>query len=487
MDINKIRFIEPGNRPYRPSIKNYYVYDKYIRTPSIGINTLATIVHHHVKDTLMYSEAISKIKWDDVLDADIIFIGMFTFQAIRGYEIADHIRKNSNAIIVFGGLHPTMATEEALAHCDYILLGEGDETILEFINSLLSDSEPDFPGVSYMKNGEPISTGMALPPENIDIIPNRHLIYNYKKMTGHNTIWPQVHGSRGCPHDCDYCAVVRLFGHRVRKRSPESIVEDIKQSIAFFEEGTHRLAKMLWLTDDNFFADREWAKEVLNAIIGSGIKYNFTIQARFEVGFDDEMLELLKRAGFVEVAMGIEFLEDETFERYNKKSSCDEIIRSVRNIQSHGIRTRGLFIMGADNHTIGVGDRLADFVIKYDITGVLIQSMYFIPGTPVYEAKKDKLLHTDWSKYKGMVVHEPESISACELNREIIKASKKIYSVKRLTHAILKRRGLDRTLFIGEFFWQKNVRKELRSELKLLNEDNHNFLATAQIVSPDSL
>ena len=52
----------------------------------------------------------------------------------------------------------------------------------------------------------------------------------------------------------------------------------------------------------------------LKAIIDSGIRYRFTVQARYEVGFDDEMLELLKRAGFIEVAMGIEFLEDEAFE-----------------------------------------------------------------------------------------------------------------------------------------------------------------------------
>ena len=55
----KIRFIEPGNLPYRRSLSNYFVYDKYIRTPSHGLMTLATIVKEQVEDVLIYSESIS--------------------------------------------------------------------------------------------------------------------------------------------------------------------------------------------------------------------------------------------------------------------------------------------------------------------------------------------------------------------------------------------------------------------------------------------
>lgn len=109
----KIRFIEPGNRPYRPSLLNYFVYDRYIRTPSVGLNTLATIVHQEYEDTYMYSESICKLKMNDILDADIIFIGIFTFAAVRGYELARLFRENSRATIVMGGLHASMNYAEA--------------------------------------------------------------------------------------------------------------------------------------------------------------------------------------------------------------------------------------------------------------------------------------------------------------------------------------------------------------------------------------
>ena len=94
----------------------------------------------------------------------------------------------------------------------------------------------------------------------------------------------------------------------LRTRSPENVVADIRESIRFFHRGHVRLAKDLWLTDDNFFADRDWAMSVLRAIVDSGIRYRFNVQARYEVGFDDEMLDLLRQAGFFELDLGIEFL-----------------------------------------------------------------------------------------------------------------------------------------------------------------------------------
>ena len=404
----KLRFIEPANLPYRRSIQNLFVYDKYIRTPSNGLLTLATIARRYVEDTKMYSESISKIPLKDLLDADIIFLSLFTFNANRGYRLADFLKKRSRALIVLGGL-----------------------------------------------------------------------LYRFQAMAGHNTIWPQVHASRGCPHCCDYCALVAAFGRGVRTRSPENVVEDIRQAIAFFDQGHHRLAKVLWITDDNFFTNRAWAIQVLNAIIASGIRYQFTIQARFEVGFDDEMLELLKKAGFIELAMGIEFLEDESFKAYHKESTYRQILKSVRNIRRHGLRVRGLFIVGADNHTVGVGKRLARFVIENHISGVLIQSMYFIPGTPVYETHKDRLIGApagqpskctpDWSRCTGKVVHYPEKLSPSQLQREIIDASRRIYSLPRLADALIHQRGIDRLLFLGEFFWQAWVRRQLKSELPWLS------------------
>jgi radical SAM superfamily enzyme YgiQ (UPF0313 family) len=419
----------------------------------------------------MYSESIAKIKMDDVLDADIIFIGFFTFAAERGCELATYLKKNSKAVIVLGGLHASMDYEEAVRYGDYVMLGEGDETIIPFIKAVQSKQKPEMPGFAWMENGVVHATGNATPPDNIGTIPDRRLVRNYKKMAGHSTVWPLVHASRGCPHNCDYCALVRHFGRRVRTRTPENVVSDIKTSIGFFENGHHRIFKNLWITDDNFFADREWAKSVLNVIINENLNYHFNVQARYEVGFDDEMLELLKRAGFFELDLGIEFIDDESFAAYNKKSTKDEIVDSIRNIRKHGLSVRGLFILGSDHHKKGCGKQLADFVIENKIQGVLIQCMYFVPGTPVYEANKDRLLHTNWSKYNGNTVHYPKQMTPYELQLEHIDASRRIYSIKRLLHAILFEDFIHKVLFIGEFLWHISIRSDLKKELAALRAE----------------
>ena len=434
----KIRFLEPGNRPYKPTPLNYFVYDRYIRTPSVGLNTLATIVKELVDDTYMYSESISRIDMDDVEDADIVFIGIFTFAAVRGYELADHLRAHGRGLVVLGGLHASMNCAEAARHCDYVLLGEGDETIRAFVEAVGRGERPDFPGLAWMEGEELRSTGYPPPPERFETIADRNLVHNYSKMVGHSTLWPQVHASRGCPHNCDYCALVRHFGRRVRTRSPENVVADIRESIRFFHRGHVRLAKDLWLTDDNFFADRDWAMSVLRAIVDSGIRYRFNVQARYEVGFDDEMLDLLRQAGFFELDLGIEFLDDASFATYHKKSTRQEIIDAIRNIRAHGLSVRGLFILGSDDQEAGVGDQLADFVIQNHIQGTLIQCMYFVPGTPVYEANRDRLLHQDWSKYNGNAVHFPRRMTPYQLQLEHIRASRKIYSWRRLFSALVR-------------------------------------------------
>ncbi|MFV0528203.1 MAG: B12-binding domain-containing radical SAM protein [Lachnospiraceae bacterium] len=468
----KIRFIEPGNRPYKKSFSNYFIYDKYIRTPSNGMLTLATIVKTQYQDVFCYSESISKVIWEDVLDADLIIISIFTFNANRGYELADYIRQNSKATILFGGLHATLHYSETIQHCDYVLRGEGDETILKVVNAIGEGQlNPEVPGLVYKVDGKIVMTDAPTVPVDIDTIPDHSLLYDYDRKVKYSTIWPQVHASRGCPHSCDYCALVAAFGRKVRVRSVEAVIQDIQETIAFFNKGSRRLAKMLWITDDNFFADRDWAIRVLKAMIEHNFTYHFTVQVRYEVGFDDEMLTLLQQAGFTEVAMGIEFLEDEAFKAHNKKSTYDEILRSVKNIQTHGIRVRGLFIFGAENHKKGIGEKLARFVIENQICGVLIQSMYFIPGTKVYEAHKETLLEQDnWSRCVGKVVHYPQNISPVDLQKEIMIASSRIYSFKRLVSKAITSRGIERLLFAGEFFWQYSVRRELTKDLIYLRK-----------------
>ncbi len=469
--ISKVRFIEPGNRIlYKRSLVNFFIVGKTIKNPSNGPITLATIVKKQIDDTLVYSESISKIDFEDVYSADVVFLSINTYNAPRGYDVAEMIRKNSSAIIVFGGLHASLNPTETIKYCDYVLTGDGDESILEFIDAIDNHRPVDFEGVVYEEDGEIIHTGERPQPENIDTIPDRSLVHGYAKAARtYDTLWPQVHASRGCPHTCEYCAIIAHFGQKVRTRSPENVVEDIKQAIRFHKRKfVPRVLNVVWLTDDNFFHERAWAMSVLDEVIASGVKCRFSAQARFEIGFDDELLSRMKQAGFLEVALGIEFMHDPHFKQYKKKSEKQQIVEAIKNIRAHGIGVRGLFIVGADKDTRGIGKQIVEFVKENEVHGVLIQSMYFTPGTEFYEQHKHRLIHHDWSRYDGHVVHYPKNIRPDELLEEIIYASKKIYSMPRLAHAMATYPWLRKMVFFGEIPWHAHMRHELRKDLEYL-------------------
>ena len=182
---------------------------------------------------------------------------------------------------------------------------------------------------------------------------------------------------------------------------------DIRESIRFFHRGHVRLAKDLWLTDDNFFADRDWAMSVLRAIVDSGIRYRFNVQARYE-----GKLRRRDAPTFSGRPASSSWIWASSFwttppspptRRAPGRRSSTPSATSAPTASASG----GLFILGSDDQEAGVGDQLADFVIQNHIQGTLIQCMYFVPGTPVYEANRDRLLHQDWSKYNGNAVHFP--------------------------------------------------------------------------------
>ena len=492
--IKKIRFIEAGaTNHYKKTWKNRFVYNGNICNPSTGLITLTTIAKRLVDDSLMYSESISEVVWSDVQNADVVFISINTFNAVRGYKIAEQIRAlahcNSDGtrpLVVLGGMHATLNYSEAAHYADYLLLGDADESIVQFIEELqeleqvlvcneawpATGAQIDIPGLAYRQRNEDgkievVTTKQRPQPCDIDTIPDRSLVYDYARMAKtYDTLWPQIHASRGCTGTCDYCCVIAHFGRKVRTRSPEAVVEDIRQAIAFHNRSfPPRLSRAIWLTDDNFALNRTWSKSVLRAIIASDIRWPITVQAHWELGFDDEMLVLMKQANFFEVSLGIEFIDDASFVRYHKRCTRERIEQAIANIRLHGIGVRGLFILGSDEDTIGVGERLAQFIINNKIHGCLIQSMFFVPGTPVYQQNKDRLLHHDWQLFNGNVVHRPKNMTPAQLQQEMINASRKAYSTRRLMYALLHAKGIFKVLAIGETFWHARLRREWRKRL----------------------
>lgn len=206
----------------------------------------------------------------------------------------------------------------------------------------------------------------------------------------------------------------------------------------------------------------------LRAIVSSGIRYRSNAQTRYEVGFDGKMFDLLRWAGFFELDLGIESLDGASFATYYRESTRQEIADTIHNIRTYSLSVRGLSILGSDGQEAGVSDQLADFAIQNHIQGVLIQCMYFVPGTPIYEANRSRLLHWDWSKYDGNTAHFSRRMIPYQLQLEYIRTSQKIYSWRRLFSALVRENPIRKVLFSGEFFWHMSAYSGLKRELPYL-------------------
>jgi radical SAM superfamily enzyme YgiQ (UPF0313 family) len=143
----------------------------------------------------------------------IMLYSFATAQAEEVYAEVDRARSGGavEAVYIAGGPHPSAMPEEALQHFDFVVIGEGEETLPELIRALERGLDPAaVKGIAYKNRGRVVFTG-GRAPVDLDLYPP------------FSRILSPVEISRGCPWGCTYCQTPRLFGFCMRHRSIETI------------------------------------------------------------------------------------------------------------------------------------------------------------------------------------------------------------------------------------------------------------------------
>lgn len=393
--------------------------------PRLGAVLLSTILKERGYDVKAFIEDIAAPDWSYIENSDIVCVSTITSTSRRAYRIADRI-KLKGIPVVMGGAHPSFLPEETMEHADYVVRGEGDETLPELI-AYLEKGIPDIAsikGLSYRDSGGSIINNPARPLiEDLDILPppDFKLVPQWKP----SNIYP-ISTSRGCPFNCKFCSVIQMFGRKYRFKSVEPLLKELKH-IHSFSKGNK------FFVDDNFTANKERTKELLRAKIAEHITFKWSAQVRADVAKDEELLRLMADSGCDTVHIGFESVNPKTLEAYNKKQNIDEIIHCIRRVKDHGIEIHGMFVFGADTDTVDTVKKTADFAIKLRIDTIQFLMLTPLPGTPFfYEMKEsDRILHTDWSKYDGHhIVFKPHLMSPQTLHIESLKAMGRFYSWK---------------------------------------------------------
>lgn len=313
-------------------------------------------------------------------DFDIVFMSPSTTQALRAYELADHYRAKGT-LVVMGGVHVSVMSEEALQYSDVVFVGESEDTFPKFINDL-SNKEL----CSLYKNTEKPCL-LRTPTPRYDLIKK----YDYKSIP--------VQLSRGCPHQCDFCLSSAIYGKQYRKKSFDQVMKELD----FIRELWPN--NLVFFTDDNMFINEAFTIELMDYLQKKRIRwYAFSDAAIAE---KPDLLEKMRNAGCYQLLIGFESLDVNNLAQINKskwkKNKRADYKKIISIIQGYGIGVVGSFVLGLDEDNEKVFENLFKFILDSNMFATNITVLTPFPGTAVYMRLREekRIISEDWSIYNG--------------------------------------------------------------------------------------
>lgn len=443
------------------------------KLPRLGIIIIGTILKKNNIDVRAYCEDITTLDIKEILDADLIGISTITPTATRTYKLISDIKsKKIDIPIVVGGPHATFCSDEVLDNgADFVIRGEGEKSILELV-TCLEDGEDlnNIKGLSFKEDG----INHHNPPSDfisdLDNLPflDWTVLKDYQKIN-----YIPIQTSRGCPYDCKFCSVIKMFGRQYRFKSADYVLDELKYQLDFFADTR---AKKLFFYDDNFSSNKNRIKDILGKIIKKGIEMpTWFSQERLDISNDKELLELMYETGCRRVCVGIESINPETLKEYNKKQDVDEIRESILKFHKNKLALHGMFVLGGENDDINTIKDTMKFIIKNSIDTVQLLILTPLPGTEVYENlnNANRLILTGprwWWLYDAHhVVFQPNLISPWDLQSKVtIDVLSNIYSNYRVIKLFLKAKIINSAIVLKSNLMMKEWGKTNREFLEFL-------------------
>ncbi|HDM25016.1 MAG TPA: B12-binding domain-containing radical SAM protein [Thermoplasmatales archaeon] len=455
-----IIFIEP-----KPETPHFF---SRFKLPRLGTILLATILKQYGYKTKVFVEEIAPIDWSEIKKADIVCISTLTATAIRAYYLAKKIRE-MNILVVMGGPHVTFLPEEALSFADFVVKGEGEVAILELLEALEGKRAfSKVKGLSWQENKKFYHNEVSPFISNLDELPHSDfsLIHGWHKgIKGLVKKIIPVQTSRGCPYNCKFCSVTQMFGRKIRYRSVEHVINELKQ---YDDHHYH-----IFFYDDNFIADPKKAESLLLAIKDEGFSFSWSTQVRVDIARYPKLLSLAKETHCDGFYIGFESVNPESLVEMNKRQSVKDIIRAISEINKCQFHIHGMFIFGLDKDTQTVIDNTVQFALKHKIGSVQFAILTPLPGTPVYEemSKNKRLLSHNWSLYDGLhIVFSPQNFSPYALQKAVIKAHRTFYSLKNTIKRLLNKKFLSTQISLYALKLTYKWQRENKDFLKWLKD-----------------
>jgi anaerobic magnesium-protoporphyrin IX monomethyl ester cyclase len=352
--------------------------------------------------------------------------GIFGFSIIAGNDHIKEVEKyamlvketDPRHIIVFGGPLPSAIPKLCLTKtvADYVIVGEGEESFINFLNNFSTATFQDVPGLGYKDKDGTIRVNKKVRVQNLDRfspIPyecfNMNFYNDYLKKT--NRCF-EISGSRGCKGACTFC--FRFSGPGLTARSGKSLFDEVK--LIYERYGIDRFN----FTDENFIQKKENFYSFLSLLKHEGIHIKFRGQTRVD-DINDEFCKLLVGSGLISINFGVESADNGILRKIAKGITVQDIEAKIRLMRSYGVEVYANFIIGFPWETVDSIRAIKYFILRNGLQGHCnVSYLAPLPATRLYdEAKKMNLIGDEWEYIQNLGdLFQDRKINMTSLNRE---------------------------------------------------------------------
>jgi radical SAM superfamily enzyme YgiQ (UPF0313 family) len=335
--------------------------DHVMRLPNLALTSLAGSIEGHevrVLDLVLIKEHLKRALEQhlDSFSPDLIGMSSMTFQYDTMLRIASFIRRKLPAAkIAAGGYHPTLmyreiADETPGIPVDYLIRGEGETTFKELVE-LLSQAAMDLSNINGLSWRNESGTWIHNSDRDLQDLANLPLPDRSCRLeTGFHVFTKKIdvtETSRGCPLNCNFCSIRKMYGPTFRPFPIERIVADLKSLKSAGVE-------IVFFSDDNITYNADHFKSVCRAIIENGLNsMEYSIQASaLGIAKNPDLVELMDQANVRMIELGLESMDPSVIKLMKKATSVEINREAVRLLKKHNMCITALFIIGFPDDTV---------------------------------------------------------------------------------------------------------------------------------------
>jgi radical SAM superfamily enzyme YgiQ (UPF0313 family) len=345
--------------------------------PPLGLLTVAAMLPSSWEKKLIDMN-ITTLHDEDIKWADYVFISAMNVQQTSTSEVIARCNRLKAKVVAGGPLFTT--AYDSFSGVDHFILGEAEVTLPPFINDLENGCVKKI----YISDEKPQLDNTPIPLWSL---------IDKKQYATMN-----IQYSRGCPFDCEFCDIIFLNGHQPRTKGKGQILKELD---SLYDSGWRG---GVFIVDDNFIGNKKKLKaEILPALAEwlekKKYPFFFYTEASINLADDEELMELMGKAGFSKVFIGIETPNEESLNECNKwQNKGRDLASSIKKMQNYGFEVQGGFIVGFDNDPLSIFKSQINFIEKTGIVTAMVGLLNAPKGTKLYQRlKKENRLVTDFT------------------------------------------------------------------------------------------